>query len=243
MTQAKILLVEDDPILGFMLRNFLEKNNFEVMHCTDGESAWGKFMKYKYDICLLDIMLPGKLDGVELAKRIRQKSNDVPLMLLTSKKAEEIVDTFQFGVDGYLIKPYNLHELICRMNVFLRRSKGFSETQLSHFELGDMIFDFDLRHLKNNRVEFELTQREAELLRYFCMNPGRLIRKEQILSDLWGKNDQYLERSLGVFIGKIRKYLKSQSNVSIQTIPRVGFKFNVAPTEIISEISLPQMHS
>jgi len=141
---------------------------------------------------------------------------------------DEMVKTFHHGIDGYLIKPYNFDELLCRMRVFLKRSKKSESTAPDQFELGDLFFDFSTLLLRNHRLEYELTQREAELLRYFCLNPNRVLRKEEILTDLWGKNDQYLERSLGVFIARLRKYIKSQSCVNIQTIPRVGFKFNTA---------------
>jgi DNA-binding response OmpR family regulator len=235
-TTTKILLVEDDPVLGSMLTNFLERENYTVTLCPDGEVAWSKFMKDRYDLCLLDIMLPGKLDGIKLAKNIREKNVDIPLMLLSSKMMEgEMVNTFHDGIDGYLIKPYNFEELLCRIKVFLKRSKKENISLPNQFELGDLVFDFNTLLLKNHRLEYELTMREAELLRYFCLNPNRLLRKEEILIDLWGKKDQYLERSLGVFIAKLRKYIKSQPSISIQTIPRIGFKFNTIKVKDVVE--------
>ena len=191
--KTKVLLVEDDAVLGYMLTHFLDQHNFEVTLCINGETAWGKFMKYKYDICLLDIILPGKKDGIALAKNIRQKNDDIPVMLLSSNIQEsEIINCFEHGIDGYLIKPYNFDELLLRIQVFLKRSKKEPDDMPNHFTLGNLEFYYYELLLKNHKLEYELTHREAELLRYLCINANRVIRRD----------------------------------LNIQTIPRVGFKFN-----------------
>jgi len=229
MTQPKlkILLVEDDPVLGYVVKDFLQKQDFEVTHCTDGDAAWQQFMKNLYDICLLDILLPGKKDGMELANSIRKKNENIPIILLSSKNMDnDKIAGFETGADDYITKPYNLQELLLRIQVFLKRTKKKDDSGPVVFKIGTLNFDYTNLVLGNDEVEYQLTQREADLVRYLCLNANRVLKRDEILMNVWGKDDYFLGRSMDVFITKVRKYLKSQPNAKLQTIHGIGFRFN-----------------
>ena len=228
--KVKILLVEDDPVLGYVVKDFLQKQQFDVTHCTDGDVAWHQFMKNIYDICLLDVMLPGKKDGMELANNIRKKNENIPIIMITSKSLDnDKILGFESGADDYVTKPYNLQELLLRIQVFLKRSKKKEDPGPASFMLGDMNFDYTNLSLGNEKVEYQLTQREADLIRYLCLNANRVLKRDEILISVWGKDDYFLGRSMDVFITKVRKYLKSQTAAKLQTIHGIGFKFNYNP--------------
>jgi DNA-binding response OmpR family regulator len=225
--KVKILLVEDDPVLGYVVKDFLLKQEYEVTHCTDGDTGWHQFMKNIYDICLLDIMLPGKKDGMELANNIRKKNENIPIIMITSKSLDDDkIAGFEMGADDYVTKPYNLYELLLRMQVFLKRSKKKEDAGPVIFKIGELNFDYSNLTLGNEKVEHQLTQREADLVRYLCLNANRVLKRDEILMNVWGKDDYFLGRSMDVFITKVRKYLKSQTSVKLQTIHGIGFKFN-----------------
>ena len=225
--KIKVLYVEDDSVLGYIVTDFLQKQDFEVIHCLNGEMAWSQFMKNEYDICLLDILLPGKKNGIELAKNIRSKNEQVPIILLSSQNVDEVkIDGFDSGADDYLTKPFNFQELLRRMGVFLKRTKKTEDVGPLFFKIDELDFDYTNLLLKSDRLEFQLTEREADILRYLCMNSNRLIKRKELLMTVWGKTDQFLGRSMDVFIARIRKYLKSQKNVSLQTVRGIGLRFN-----------------
>lgn len=224
--KVKILLVEDDPVLGFVVKDFLQKQNYEVNLCTDSDTAWQQFMKNIYDICLLDVMLPGKKDGIELANHIRKKNENIPIMMLTSKSMDDDrLAGFDVGADDYVIKPYNMHEVLKRIQVFLKRSKKKEQEGPMYFRIGNLNFDYSNLTLSNETEHNQLTQREADLFRYLCMNVNRVLKRDEILMNVWGKDDYFLGRSMDVFITKVRKYLKNQTNAKLQTIHGIGFKF------------------
>jgi DNA-binding response OmpR family regulator len=175
-------------------------------------------------------MLPGKKDGMELANSIRKKNENIPIIMLTSKNMDnDKIAGFESGADDYVTKPYNLHELLLRIQVFLKRSKKKEDEGPVMFKIGDLNFDYTNLVLKNEKVEHQLTQREADLVRYLCLNANRVLKRDEILMNVWGKDDYFLGRSMDVFITKVRKYLKSQSAAKLQTIHGIGFKFNYNP--------------
>ncbi len=133
---------------------------------------------------------------------------------------------FETGADDYITKPYNLQELLLRIQVFLKRTKKKDDTGPVIFKIGDLNFDYTNLVLGNDKVEFQLTQREADLVRYLCLNANRVLKRDEILMNVWGKDDYFLGRSMDVFITKVRKYLKSQTAAKLQTIHGIGFKFN-----------------
>lgn len=227
---AKILLVEDDPTLGFVVKDNLEAAGYEVDHAPDGETGWQLYMKNVYDICVLDVMLP-KRDGIWLATQIRKKNETVPILLLTAKSMDEDKITgFKSGVDDYITKPFNMQELLLRIEVFLKRTKKQDADVPNEFKIGNLDFNYRDLILTDDGKQQQLTQREADLLRYLALNPNRVLKREEILMSVWGKDDYFLGRSMDVFITKIRKHLKGQPGVELQTIHGIGFKFTLPGT-------------
>lgn len=230
-SKAKILLVEDDPTLGFVVKDNLETHGYDVVHAVDGETGWQQFMKHNFDICLLDVMLPKK-DGFYLVGQIRKKNEKIPVILLTSKNMDEDKITgFRTGADDYITKPFNMQELLLRIEVHLKRTKKIEDDQPTFFKIGNLNFNYSDLLLYNEHIKDQLTQREADLLRYLCINANRVLKREEILMNVWGKEDYFLGRSMDVFVTKIRKHLKEQTEVELQTIHGIGFKFMLPPQE------------
>lgn len=225
--KARVLFVEDDASLAFIVKDHLEDNGYEVIYCVDGESAWQQFMRHTFDICLLDVMLPKK-DGLTLAAQIRKKNDSIPILMLTAVSNDESkINSFQKGVDDYITKPFNMQELLLRMDVFLKRTQKKQEELTEPVKIGNLAFDFNNLLLKTPTETIQLTQRESELFKFFYLNTNKVLKREDILTEIWGKDDYFLGRSMDVFITKLRKYIKGQEGVEIQTIHGVGFKLAV----------------
>lgn len=224
MSKARVLLVEDDASIAFILKDNLEENGYEVLYCVDGETGWQQFMRNTFDICLLDVMLPKK-DGLALASQIRKKNQSIPILMLTALNSDESkISGFQKGVDDYITKPFNMQELLLRMEVFLKRTQKKQGEMNEPVTIGQLEFDFKNLELKTPENTIQLTQREAELFKYFYQNSNAVLKREDILTKIWGKDDYFLGRSMDVFITKLRKYIKGQEGIEIQTIHGVGFK-------------------
>ena len=229
-TKANILYVEDDSSLSFVIKDNLEENGYTVVHCTDGESAWQQFMKHTFDLCLLDVMLPKK-DGFALATQIRKKNALIPIIMLTAKNMDEDkIHGFKTGVDDYITKPFNMQELLLRMEVFLKRTKIDANAFPSEVTIGSIVFHYEELELQTLEGIIQLTQKEADLLKYFCLHVNQTLKREDILLSVWGKDDYFLGRSMDVFITKLRKHLKADPSIEIQTIHGKGFKFLVKAT-------------
>ncbi|MBS1632762.1 MAG: response regulator transcription factor [Bacteroidetes bacterium] len=222
-----VLIAEDDLQLGFLIKENLEEDGYEVINCPDGETAWEFFQKKQPDICLLDVNMPSR-DGYSLAKKIRQKNDVVPIIFLTAKSMEEDkLKGFETGGDDYITKPFSMKELLLRMNVFLRRNKMLLPTRSNEIHIGNLTFIPDEMKIINGSETISLTQRESELLQFFCLHPNQALKREDILTHVWGKNDYFLGRSMDVFVTKLRKHLKNESSVNIETVHNVGFRFNI----------------
>jgi len=229
-TKANILYVEDDSSLSFVIKDNLEENGYTVVHCTDGESAWQQFMKHTFDLCLLDVMLPKK-DGFALATQIRKKNALIPIIMLTAKNMDEDkIHGFKTGVDDYITKPFNMQELLLRMEVFLKRTKIDANVFPSEVTIGSIVFHYEELELQTLEGIIQLTQKEADLLKYLCLHVNQTLKREDILLSVWGKDDYFLGRSMDVFITKLRKHLKADPSIEIQTIHGKGFKFLVKAT-------------
>ncbi|SFE87942.1 response regulator transcription factor [Thermoflexibacter ruber] len=227
--RIKILFAEDDLSLGFVTKDNLELQGYEVVHCENGQIAWETFQKDSFDICILDVMLP-KLDGFNLAKQIRAVNQDVPILFLTAKSLKEDKLTgLRIGADDYITKPFSIEELVLKIEVFLKRSKVISSEKNHNttFYLGNYIFDYANLTLIHGQEKQQLTQREADILNYFCQNSGKVLRRDEILMNIWGDDDYFIGRSLDVFISRLRKYLKNDPRISIENIHSVGFKMLV----------------
>jgi DNA-binding response OmpR family regulator len=226
-SKATVLLAEDDTSLAFVIKDNLEEENYDVAWCADGEAAWQRYTKGGIDICLLDVMMPVK-DGFTLAKKIRQKSDVVPILFLTAKSLEQDkLDGFKTGADDYITKPFSMKELLLRMDVFMRRTKKMHSDQVKEYKLGNLIFSFTDLKLLSNGEEISLTQREADLLKFFCEHANKVVKREEVLLSVWGKDDYFLGRSMDVFITRLRKYFKGDTSVILETIHGIGFRLNL----------------
>lgn len=226
LNKAKVLLAEDDTSLAFVIKDNLEEAGYEVVWCSDGQTAWQQFQKIDFDICLLDVMMPAK-DGFTVAKKIRQKSDVVPVLFLTAKSMEQDkLEGFKAGGDDYITKPFSMEELLMRMDVFLRRTKKMHFEKAHEFNLGRMRFSFaDLKIHDGDKV-ISLTQREADLLNFFCQHTNKVLKREEVLLSVWGKDDYFLGRSMDVFITKLRKHFKEDPSIILETIHGIGFRLN-----------------
>lgn len=226
--KARILLVEDDMNLGFVIRDNLQEAGYDVTHCPDGEVAWQQFQRKTFDICLLDVMMPKK-DGFTLAQQIRKRNDLIPILFLTAKSMDEDKITgFKTGADDYITKPFSIQELLLRIEVFLRRSKTLHADRNLRYKIGKLEFNYsELRvtNYEDNSIS-SLTQKEADLLKFLCENPNKTLKREEILLYVWGKDDYFLGRSMDVFITKLRKHFKADPTIDLETIHGVGFKLN-----------------
>jgi DNA-binding response OmpR family regulator len=226
----KILLVEDDQTLNFIIKDNLEQNGYVVTSAEDGESAIKLFKSEKFSLCLLDVMLPKK-DGFTLAKEIREVDDHVPIIFLTARSmTEDRITGLTIGGDDYITKPFSMEELLLKIRIFLKRSLNIGETgnDQSFYKVGIFTFYFDSLNLDCNGERKTLTYKEAELLRYFCDNPNKVLSRSDILIQVWGSDDYYLGRSLDVFISRLRKYLSSDENIKILNLHGIGFRFNAS---------------
>lgn len=228
-SKASILYVEDDVNLGYVTTDNLNFNGYSTTFCEDGEKGLESFKKGKFDLCILDVMMP-EMDGFTLAKEIRKINNDIPIIFLTAKTMkEDKITGFQTGADDYITKPFSIEELILRIEVFLKRSRKaeLMEKEEPIFEIGKYTFSFSNLTLICGRQKDILTMKEAELLRYFCINKDKILKREEILRAVWGDDDYFMGRSLDVFISRLRKFLQKDSTVQIENIHSVGFRLSV----------------
>lgn len=225
--KARILYVEDDESLSFITKDQLEMESYDVTHAVNGKEGLSAFRKAEFDLCLLDVMLP-QMDGFELARKIRAVSKHIPIIFLTAKSMQEDkMEGFLLGGDDYVTKPYSFEELKFRINVFLRRKKIIEEAPKAAISVGQYMFDYPNLDLSFNGSTRGLTQREADILYYLASRPNQVIRRSDILEDIWGKDDYFYGRSLDVFISRLRKYLNDDSAISIENVHSVGFKLNM----------------
>lgn len=225
--KTKILLAEDDLQLGFIIKDNLEEAGFQVINCPDGETAWEHYQKVNPDLCILDVNMPYR-DGFSLAKKIRQKSDRIPILFLTAKSLEEDkLKGFAAGGDDYILKPFSMKELLSRIQVFLRRNKMIIIDSSQTMTIGSFNFYPAELKLVGEKETVGLTQREAELLEFLCLHPNKVLKREEILSNVWGKNDFFLGRSMDVFMTRLRKLLSVEPSVTIETIHGVGYRFTM----------------
>ena len=194
------------------------------MHRKLYGGVFKRFKKEQYDICILDVMLP-EMDGFELAEKIRKLNSQVPIIFLTAKSLkEDKLIGLTIGADDYITKPFSMEELILKVQVFLKRKYIHSEEEDSSLKIGH--FEMDHRNLKliNGEAEYVMTQKEADLLKELIKNKNQILKREQILEKLWGKNDYFLGRSMDVFISRLRKHLKSDERLKIENVHGVGFR-------------------
>lgn len=229
----KILYVEDDVNLGFVTKDNLQKKGYDITLCQDGLEAAQTFTQQKFDLCILDVMLP-KIDGFALAQKFRDKDKNVPILFLTAKSMlEDKLQGFKIGGDDYVTKPFSIDELVLKIEVFLKRSKVFATNveEKNIYHIAGYEFDFKELTLKNKTNTYTLTLREAELLRMLTLNRNQVVRRESILHQVWGEDNYYIGRSLDVFVSRLRKMFSDDENIQIENVRGVGFKFIVKEGE------------
>lgn len=236
--RIKILLAEDDPNLGFLLLKYLKKEGFDVELYKNGEDAFSAFKNISFDLCLIDVMMP-KMDGFSLVKRIRARDKKTPVILITAKSRKENKQNgYELGADDYLIKPFDEEELLWKIKVFVRRNPNSPERKAKAVSIGRYTFDFNNQSLTIEGKAKRITGKESDVLHYLCQHSNVIIKREEMLKELWGESDYFLGRSLDVFITKIRKHLKEDSSIRIENVFGIGFIFNTNKTQGLKGKSL-----
>lgn len=225
--QPRILLVEDDLNLGFLLMDFLESENYNVKLCRDGLSGLSTVEKSCFDLCILDVMMPN-LDGFSLAKTMLDKGVSYPFMFLTAKALKtDILQGYKIGAEDYILKPFDEDELLCKIKVILRRNEQNTLAKgPKKFSIGSFIFDVNRQELSNSEKVHTLTEKESEVLSLLCMRKNEVLRREDAVMSIYGKKDYFLGRSFDVYISRLRKLLCSDPNLEIQNVYKVGFILN-----------------
>lgn len=228
MAVAQILLVEDDPGLGFVIQDTLKEKGYIVHLCRDGKDGLRQFNQGNYDLCLLDVMMPKK-DGFELARDIRKTGSEVPIIFLTAKSmVEDKVEGLKAGADDYITKPFSNEELILRIEAVLKRYKKDhnQEGKMMNdtFEIGSFTFNPDNFQLSRGNVKKSLTKKEAGVLKLLCEHKNKVIERELITNMVWGDDSYFVGRSLDVFITRLRKHLSADEQVNIANVHGVGFR-------------------
>lgn len=231
-TKAKLILVEDDPTLGMLLQDFLQSRHYEVHWAKDGVDALRHFKEHRYDLAVLDVMMPG-LDGFTVAELVRERFPQLPLIFLTAKSLhQDVVRGFKAGADDYIKKPVDEEELLVRIEAVLKRADAGPVAAESGyrnvFQLGEYRFYRRERKLEHPAGNRQLTEREAELLALFCSAPGTVIPRELALQKLWNRTDYLARKSMDVFLGRLRKYLSLDPSVSITNIHGSGFILQIS---------------
>ena len=237
----RILLVEDDQNFGDVLRSYLEMHEYNVTLATDGEAGLESYNKGEFDLCIFDVMMPKK-DGFTLAKDIREKDKEMPIIFLTAKTMkEDVLKGFKIGADDYISKPFNSEELLYRIQAILKRSqtKADPREEVKEYNIGKYHFNFPLRILtfqggdtegeEDNKAK--LSPKEAQLLRMFCMYVNDILPRSEALTKIWGEDTYFTARSMDVFVTKLRKYLKKDENIEIVNIHGNGFQLRVRSGE------------
>lgn len=224
--KIKLLYVEDDMALSFVTIDNLEAAGYEVTHYDNGKNVINALPDHKFDLAILDVMLPGA-DGFEIAENIRKTNKNVPILFLSAKSLkEDRIHGLRIGADDYITKPFSIEELLLKIEIFLKRTQPeFYDTE-TVFDIGRYNFDYENLSLTLDETDQKtLTQKEADLLKYFNDKKGLVLKRNDILQDVWGSDDYFLGRSMDVFVSRLRKYLSADSNIKIQNIHGVGFKF------------------
>ena len=226
-----IMLCEDDENLGFLLCEYLQAKGFQVDLLPDGEQGYQAFQKNKYDLCVLDVMMPGK-DGFTLAQDIRQVNAELPIIFLTAKNLkEDILTGFKLGADDYLTKPFSMEELLFRIEAIIRRVKGKKTKPVTLYKIGGYQFDTQKQLLSIGESSTRLTPKECELLTLLCSHRNQILERNYALMNIWGESTYFNARSMDVYITKLRKHLSADASVQIMNIHGKGYKLVVPEAE------------
>jgi DNA-binding response OmpR family regulator len=228
--KARILLVEDDFNLGFVIQDTLKASGYSVNLCKDGKEGLQSFNQKEYDLCILDVMLPKK-DGFSLAEDIRQTDTTTPIIFLTAKSLQEDkIQGLKVGADDYITKPFSTEEFLLRVEAVLKRTLKTPDQEVEKkdvFELSSYTFDYRNFQLVQGAEQRKLTKKEAEILKLLCLHKNQVLPRDLVLNMVWGDDSYFVGRSLDVFITKLRKYLKADDKIAITNVHGVGFKLEI----------------
>ena len=229
--KGRILLVEDDRTLSTLVRDILEINKYEVVLCSNGEEGLATFKAQKFDLMLVDIMMP-KMDGITMIKEIRRYDQRVPIIIISAKDMkDDKVEGFRAGADDYVVKPFSTDELLLRIDAILKRVQRAQEMLLTTtteiIEFGSCKLDVGEQNLTIKNKTMHLTRKECDLIRLLAMKRNELLLREVALKAIWGDDDYFICRSMDVFISRIRKYLKDDHKVEIVNVHGLGFKMMI----------------
>ena len=223
----KILLCEDDENLGMLLREYLAAKGYSAELCPDGEAGYKAFLKTKFDICVLDVMMPKK-DGFALAQEIRTANAEIPIIFLTAKTLkEDILEGFKIGADDYITKPFSMEELVLRIEAILRRVRGKKNKESSVYKIGKFTFDTQKQILSLGEKQTKLTTKESELLSLLCAHANEILQRDFALKTIWIDDNYFNARSMDVYITKLRKLLKGDSDIEINNVHGRGYRLIV----------------
>lgn len=223
--KPSILYVEDDPTLSFVTKDNLEMQGYSVTHCENGKIAMDVFDQSKFDLCILDVMMP-EVDGFDVAAFMRKKNTEIPIIFLTAKSLkDDKLHGLRIGADDYITKPFSMEILELKMNAILRRTEKHEvQTALDEYTAGDCVLDYKNHKLTVKGTEIKLTTKENELLRLFFEKKNQILERELALKHVWQDDSYFTARSMDVFISKIRKYLKDDERLQILNIHGQGYK-------------------
>lgn len=220
----KILLIEDEVLLGKIVKESLEVRGFDMFHAADGAEGLRRYRELNPDLIVLDIMMP-EVDGISVAREIRKNDRQTPIIFLTAKsQTADVVKGFETGGNDYLKKPFSMDELIVRIRELLNRNSTPAPMQSQVFQIGTYEFDYEKQSLKNGDQTYLLSHREGEILMRLCLHRNKVLERREVLMDLWGDDSFFNARSMDVFISKLRRYLKADAAVQIINIRGVGYK-------------------
>ena len=228
--KIRILLAEDDKNLGTILKSYLEAKGYPTKLCVNGQEAYDMFTKEEFDFCIVDVMMPVK-DGFSLAKDIREIDSKIPILFLTAKSLQQDkLKGFEVGADDYLTKPFNMDELLMRIQAILRRISGASPTggKDNIYKIGGLTFDYNRQVLKSGDKEDKLTSKEAGLLKLLVEHANEVVDRSIALNRIWKDDSYFNARSMDVYITKLRKYLKSDPSIELINVHGVGFKLVIS---------------
>lgn len=224
----KLLLAEDDFDFAAILKQYLELHQFEVIWAENGEIALDYFKNQTFDICVFDVMMP-KMDGFSLAEKIITINPEIPFIFLTARKLkEDKIIGLKLGADDYIVKPFEVDELILRLQNILKRIEQKRSLDGNNIiEIGSYIFDNERLTLNNKNHVQQLTEMEAALIEYLYLNHNQLLKRDQILMSVWKKDDYFSGRSMDVFISRLRKYFNSDPKIKIESVRNIGLEFKI----------------
>jgi len=224
--KIKILLVEDDPNFGSILKSYLELNDFEVFLSPDGKQGLAAFLSHRFDMCILDVMMP-EMDGFTLAKEIRKINDRIPFIFLTAKSLkEDMLEGFKTGADDYITKPFDSDVLLLKLHAILKRNNQRADTgpEVNEMMVGRLQFNFILRTLTLDKSVQQLSPKEAQLLKMLCTSRDGVLLRKDALEKIWGADNYFNGRSMDVFIARLRKCLKADPAIEIANIHGNGFR-------------------